>query len=588
MSDPIVVDCHSHVFNAEDLPVDGFIKRLSPLPSLLTGVFSVPLDLLTQWVAPGSGETELLLGLLGAGGGLETLAARAAAPATGTELISDAELDARLATLLPQPPAAATESLAVGAGAVGDVDAAVEGAIAAASPEQLAELTDWLASWGSPLPDAAAADGLELLSVPWSVRAAAVRAAAKRYLAVLRLATRHRHRIASELATTYPEVSLFVPALVDFTHTARDHPATDVPAQITVHSLVAKLSITGGIPEAPDTRFHPIVGYCPYREIATSELRDWDPVQDEDCPYIPYADPLAAAEQDRSGPGLRYDPARARPLRPPVGEGPAARLDLGGVERSLDLVRHAVELGGFVGVKLYPPAGYLPLDNVTRFGERVGGRLDAALRALYSYCEVEQVPILTHAAASNGFEPGYDDLAAPTGWAAVLTAFPDLRLCFGHFGHLHGVGDDGTPAEGSWPSRFMRLIDRYPHVYADVGNAHFISSEEQIVRYRQLLVSLLGPRETSEPVFLARRRRVMFGTDFWMNLTGPDYAGYLQAFHQEIGATLGERARQDFMGANALRWLGFTGQDDEPDEANRNRRRLLAFYGTQPPPSWLA
>jgi hypothetical protein len=39
----IVVDCHSHVFNAEDIPIDGFLKRRVPVPSLLTGVFSGPL-----------------------------------------------------------------------------------------------------------------------------------------------------------------------------------------------------------------------------------------------------------------------------------------------------------------------------------------------------------------------------------------------------------------------------------------------------------------------------------------------------------------------------------------------------------------
>ena len=26
----IVVDCHSHVFNAEDIPIDGFLKRKLP------------------------------------------------------------------------------------------------------------------------------------------------------------------------------------------------------------------------------------------------------------------------------------------------------------------------------------------------------------------------------------------------------------------------------------------------------------------------------------------------------------------------------------------------------------------------------
>lgn len=587
MGTPIVVDCHSHVFNAEDLPVDGFIRRLSPLPSLLTGVFSKPLDRLTQWVAPGSAEMQYILDRLGGATGTESLAP--AAP-PGAELLSDEELDARLVAMLPIRAVAepALETVAAPSTEDGSLRA-LEGAIAEASPEQRAELDAWLADVGQPAVDEPSSTvGQESLSpgALWA-QARAVRGAAHRYLALLRLATRHRHLIAAELATTYPEVSLFVPALVDFSHTARDVPATDVPTQITIHSLLAKMSITGRIPGAPDARFHPMVGYCPHREVATSELNRWEPTSHETNPYIPYADLPQATTEDHHHPGMRYDPSRARSLRQPSGPWHTARLDLGGVERSLDLVRHAVEVGGFVGVKLYPPAGYLPMGNVARFGERVGGRLDAALRALYSYCEVEQVPVLTHAAFSVGFEDGYADLAAPTGWAAVLADHPELRLCFGHFGHLHGTGPDGTPGPASWPYRFMELIDQYPHVYADIGNSHVAAADAYRGRFIRLLSTLLGPRDSEEPVHLARRRRVMFGSDFWMNLTGPNHRSFLAVVDREVEAMVGETARRDFMGANALRWLGLTGEDDEPDLANRNRRRLVDFYGDHPLPSWL-
>lgn len=585
---PIVVDCHSHVFNAEDLPVDGFIRRLSPLPSLLTGVFSKPLDRLTQWAAPGSAEMQYILDRLGGVIGAESRAPTAAPP--GSELISDDELDARLVAMLPSNVTAerGLETVAAPSTEDGSVHALVH-SIGEASPEQRAELDAWLADWDEPVvgePSATAAQESLSPSTLWA-QARAVRSAAHRYLALLRLATRYRHLIAAEVATTYPEVSLFVPALVDFSHTARDTPSTDVPTQITIHSLVAKMSIMGRIPGAPHARFHPMVGYCPYREVATSELSRWEPTSHEANPYIPYADLPQATSEDHDHPAMRYDPDRARPLRRPSGPWHTARLDLGGVERSLDLVRHAVEVGGFVGVKLYPPAGYLPMGNVARFGERVGGRLDAALRTLYSYCEVEQVPVLTHAAFSVGFEDGYADLAAPTGWATVLADHPELRLCFGHFGHLHGTGPDGTPGPASWPYRFMELIDRYPHVYADVGNSHFATADAYRRRYARLLSTLLGPRDTQEQVHLARRRRVMFGSDFWMNLTGPDHRSFLTVFDREIEAMFGDTPRRGFMGANALRWLGFTGENDEPDPANRNRRRLVDFYGDHPLPSWL-
>jgi hypothetical protein len=107
----------------------------------------------------------------------------------------------------------------------------------------------------------------------------------------------------------------------------------------------------------------------------------------EPNPYIPYGDPVAKDPQDVFTPSLPFEPARARKLRQPAGPWATVRLDLRGITRSLGLVRHAVELGGFMGIELYPPSGFLPIGNVFRFGERLGAPLDAAVRALYFYCE---------------------------------------------------------------------------------------------------------------------------------------------------------------------------------------------------------
>ena len=61
------------------------------------------------------------------------------------------------------------------------------------------------------------------------------------------------------LAATYPEVRLFVPTLVDFDLTARDRPSTPVHEQISLRSLVAKLSVVGGTHGRDDVRVHPFV-----------------------------------------------------------------------------------------------------------------------------------------------------------------------------------------------------------------------------------------------------------------------------------------------------------------------------------------
>ena len=419
-------------------------------------------------------------------------------------------------------------------------------------------------------------------------RANRLRLAAKRFVDTLQLVAQHRFRIASAIAAAYPEVHLFVPALVDFSHQARDTPSTTVQEQVAIHSLVSKLSVIGKIPNASHVRIHPMVGFCPYREVEASELAMWDVDSGTANGYVPYADPQLFMPEDRYTPAIEYVCARAKKLREPIGPWHASRLDLRGVTRSLDIVRHAVELGGFAGVKLYPPSGFLPLGNVSRFGERVGGRLDAALRALYAYCVAEDVPILTHAARSNGFDDGFDDLASPSGWERVLADYPSLRICFGHFGHLHGVGDDfHNPSRDSWAWRFLQLIDTHDHVYADVGNSRYVYDEAYRAHFDLLLEALLGSGPNVVPVHHKRRRRLMFGSDYWMNTMNPDHESFVKMFSKTMNGLGGADAESSFMGGNALRWLGITSDSDMPDADNRNRQRLIAFYGTNDRPDWL-
>ncbi|MER7555875.1 amidohydrolase family protein [Nocardioides sp. NPDC126508] len=576
----IVVDCHSHIFNAEDIPIDGFLKRRMPVPSLLTGVFSGPLDRLASWRAPGEEEAARLLVLIrNALDGLE-----AAPEATRPEIVSDAELDTRLVQYLSVARTVPDEGRPVVPEAAGAPEDMIEKLIAGAAPEQLAELDEWLG-------EEPAEEGLEGL-VDLRRKAAALREGARRLRDALTLITQPRHVVAARLAETYDEARLFVPALVDFDRTARDEPSTPVAQQIAIHSLVAKLSVVGGIPGARDVRIHPFAAFCPYREVETSELAGWDVGSGEPCPYVPYGDPVAKDPLDRFMPGMRFDPGRARPLRKPTGPWASARLDLRGVTRSLDLVRHAIELGGFLGVKLYPPSGFLPIGNVFRFGERVGAPLDAALRALYRYCEDMEVPILTHASHSNGFQDGYDDLASPAGWAQVLREYAGLRLCFGHFGHLYGVAaGEPVPRADSWPMRYLALMDEHEHVYADVGCSRYAFDAAYRRRFDAFLGAILGSSAGAgagvDEVEAKRRRRLMFGSDYWMNTLDGKPAEALNEFSRGIERQFGAETVEQFRGGNALRWLGLTDEKDQIDPESRSHRRLVDFYGEQPLPDWL-
>lgn len=586
MSVPIV-DCHSHVFNAEDLPIDGFVKELSPAPRLLTGILSVPLDRLTQWVARASHEEAAYLAsmlvprdALEAGGPTPL-------PQNGSSLLSDSEVDELFR--LEWEQRGLVEPGAFEAG--GDGDAALAAGIAASPTvgEEVAELDAWLQDLGDPeLELALSAEAGFEGPRNWYQRVKAAKRAVQRYVEALRLVTKDRHLIAAELTATYPSVELFVPALVDFEYTARDKPKSPVTEQIVVHSLLAKVSVVGKIPGAPHARMHPLVGFCPYREIANSELAQWEPSQGVSNRYVPFGDIGAGADADRYQPGMTFDPSRARNLNKPVGPWETARLSLSGVTRSLDIVRHAIEHGGFAGVKLYPPAGYLPLGNALKFGSTEGGRLDAALCSLYAYCQAMDVPILAHASHSNGFKEGYDDLAGPEGWKLVLNAYPDIRLCLGHFGHLYGIGESpANPAADSWARRFVELIDSHLNVYADVGNSRFAYNEKYRNDFLPLFQFLLGDDAPSD-VQKHRRRRVMFGSDWWMNTLSPDHRKYHSVFDLHYRQAFGDDACGLFMGTNALRWLGIVGEDDQPDRSNANRDRLVKFYGGNQRPEWLA
>lgn len=143
---------------------------------------------------------------------------------------------------------------------------------------------------------------------------------------------------------------------------------------------------------------------------------------------------------------------------------------------ALALVKEAIETQGFVGVKVYPPMGFLPTGNadmVSRLGEfkrelkRAWGKrardvfyaaglrdddddnvevdiqgtaLDGALDAFYAYCAAKNVPIMAHTSRSQG--TFYDnaawkaaDLAAdPLLWKPVLDKYPTLRLNMAHAG----------------------------------------------------------------------------------------------------------------------------------------------------------
>src|SRR3546814_6312262 len=79
-----------------------------------------------------------------------------------------------------------------------------------------------------------------------------------------------------------------------------------------------------------------------------------------------------------------------------------------------------------------------------RWGDRewnldeIGDRLDASLDSFFRYCAAEDIPVIAHAAMSNGSMAGADTMAAPLHWlerAKTVATYgrSALRICLGHF-----------------------------------------------------------------------------------------------------------------------------------------------------------
>lgn len=389
-----------------------------------------------------------------------------------------------------------------------------------------------------PLPPDLLERGLAGLTkhLPFSV-GPAQRQVIARYLETLYLVAHPRAAIAASIAGLFPAVSLFTPALVDYDAWSDDRAPTPLWQQVLVQSQIARLSTAGRIGR-PDARFHPFVAFDPRRQL--------------EGPQAP-----------TPGPGA-----------PPAPPGPHSS--------ALELVRYAIEAGGFLGVKLYPPVGFAPADNARLRPELgFGAGLDAALDALYAYAAAAEVPILTHASPANEYGLGLHWLAAPARWAPVLERHPTLRLDFGHFGHDYGVATERPPGgrgEG-WIFDAAALMDRYPNVYADLSNSPLVYD----AAYRPRFVSLLAEVIARHPKV---KRRIMYGSDWWLSGLDPGATAAVEQFRATLGGLLGGDGLGDLMGRNALRFLGLL------DEQGRARNgaaaaRLRRFYAGARPPVWL-
>jgi uncharacterized protein len=201
--------------------------------------------------------------------------------------------------------------------------------------------------------------------------------------------------------------------------------------------------------------------------------------------------------------------------------------------------------GQFCGVKLYPNGGYAPNDD--------------KLLGIYALCEERGLPVMAHCSSIGLGQYGLTPEARaafshPRNYEAILTKFPQLRLCLAHFGgsgewdrHLQSEAARTGP-DRDWVRWIADLIRDgvYPNLYTDISYTLFqMPSRDIHVSYLDYLKVLL----TDEHL----RTHVLYGSDYYMVTREPLTEKELSI---QLRSRLGEDLYFQIAHHNPRRYLG--------------------------------
>lgn len=305
---------------------------------------------------------------------------------------------------------------------------------------------------------------------------------------------RYRYQQVMDICQYYPRVDLFTPAIIDFDYWLDDKGKTEINAYL----YQARVSVG-------------------QQMVLMQLINKWS--------------------KGLVRPYVAYDPLR----------------DVINNKQSFDWVKNAIATQGAIGVKLYPPMGFVPLgNNELKFChsnvQGLGQKLDEALLQLYKYCESKQIPIMAHYANSNinGRCEEYKTRAQSEGWARVLKECPDLHLNLGHFA-THDL------ANNHWRDAVRTLMINCKHVYADISHVEELEDPVKVDEFFNALIVWLDAVPGKRELLL---KRLMYGSDWIMVAKEKIGKDYYRRLVGKYGDYIGENARNEFVGPNAARFLG--------------------------------
>ena len=241
-----------------------------------------------------------------------------------------------------------------------------------------------------------------------------------------------------------------------------------------------------------------------------------------------------------------------------------------------------IQTKGIVGVKLYPPMGFQPWGNTFRDAEKdwwppgapsdFGKALDADLAELYAYCIDEDAAILAHCNDSLGAGDDYGDRAHPKYWNEALSnkEFNSLRISLGHSGGYRKVIRNKR-----WFQEVVKFAanPKFENAYFDFSNFDWLR-----YRYRREELGLHMNALFTVPGTSALMSKLLYGSDWYMLISEKEYEKYVcnfQTMLREAGMTQGGTHQSAIMGGNAVRFLGL--------DSGKNFNRLEQFFGRDTP-----
>ena len=313
-------------------------------------------------------------------------------------------------------------------------------------------------------------------------------------------------------------------------------------------------------------------------DLFTAALVDFDYWLNE-FPPSPFADQIRVMDliqRRQTGHSMVHCFAPFDPLAQYI----AVRDGMPDNKTPLGLVKHAVMDCGFVGVKLYPPMGFVPYGNERHkvaVPERFAGDnqfyrgLDDALKALYAWASDNQVAVMAHATDSNAAVLGSGERASPSFWEPALRDYPDMRVNLGHFGDFEEITRrNGNVAGDAWENRIGTMVrEGHDTLFSDISYFSEILCGKATEASRN---ELLGHFRAYIHDYDNDLKSLIYGSDWIMvgrELGHERYISALTGFLQDAGADAQQIDRVFW--DNPVRFLGL--QPGRPA-----RRRLEDYY----------